>query len=86
MPYLTPDGDADICTISITVPASQKYVAAVVGALNELSRLENWEDYGDETSEEAAQTMLEAVGNIAIGCQTDSWILGRSRLGFDTRL
>lgn len=59
MPFLTPQTDSEpAVAVSITVPAV--FFPAVSGALLELSLVENWEEYGNITPDEAAAIIAKS--------------------------
>lgn len=60
--WLTPDSGAteyECRPVFIPLDTDLSYMAAVNGALNDLTKAENWEQFGSVTPEEAAEVMLE---------------------------
>lgn len=60
--WLTPESGAteyECRPVFIPLDDDLSYMAAVNGALNELTKPENWEQFGSVTPEEAAEVMLE---------------------------
>lgn len=64
MPYLTPDSIPadDICR-PLLIPNSEQWLALVSGAVSELAKDWNWEQFGSVTPEEAAERMLTMLNN-----------------------
>jgi len=61
MPWLTPDDDPALVSRVVFIPNSIEWEAAFWGAFLELTLVENWEEYGSVTAEEAAQRWHEAL-------------------------
>lgn len=60
MPWMTPDSEpAETQPIVLEVPDHETWLAAVRGALFDLARQENWEQFGTLTPEETANRYLE---------------------------
>lgn len=64
MPWLTPDEipEADTCR-PLSIPDSAEWLGLVSGALVELTKSYNWEQFGTVTPDEAAQRMLEMMNS-----------------------
>lgn len=62
MPYITPDTtpDATICRV-LLIPNDLRWLAAVQGALDELTKSYNWEQVGGISAQDAADRSLELV-------------------------
>ena len=66
MPYITGDdpGTATVC-YTLEVPDDPYFIAAVVGAISDLTEAENWEQItGELTADDAAalaETMFESL-------------------------
>lgn len=72
MPWLTPDTlptNAYVCRV-LRIPDDPDLVAAVTGALLEMTYVTNWEEFGDQTPEDTAQAMLVMVNDYgrSTGC------------------
>jgi len=67
MPYLTPDEipEGDICR-PLSIPASSDWLAFFGGALTELTKTYNWEQFGSLTVDETVEKMQEII---------DAWYL-----------
>jgi len=59
MPYLTPDAPSGNTGRVLVIPDT--YLASVDGALQELAEIFNWEEFGDETEQEATDRMQQMV-------------------------
>ena len=60
MAYLTPDpADYDEVCRTLVIPAG--YAAVVMGALDELTQIFNWEANGSETPDDAVAAMLDMI-------------------------
>lgn len=64
MPYLTPDSipEGDTCR-PLLIPNSSEWLALVSGAISELSKEWNWEQFGSVTPAQAAERMLQMLNN-----------------------
>lgn len=62
MPYLTPDSipEGEICR-PLSIPASTAWLALVSGALTELTKPYNWQQFGSLTVEETVAKMQEII-------------------------
>lgn len=71
MPYLTPDSipEETDCR-SLLIPASTDWLALVSGALTELTKTWNWEQFGAVTVEEAVAAMQTMIDEYYEGCQS----------------
>lgn len=71
MPYLTPEGlpEGDNCR-PLYIPASTDWLAIVSGALTELTKRHNWEQFGTVTVEEAVERMELMLLAYYDGCDT----------------
>jgi len=59
MPYLTPDEiPATFLCRRLRIPDNQEIIGAVTGALNELCRARNWEEFGDISVNDITQAMI----------------------------
>lgn len=69
MPYLTPDSipETDDCR-SLLIPASSDWLAIVSGALTELVKPYNWQQFGAVTVEEAVERMQDMIDLYYEGC------------------
>lgn len=76
MPYLTPEEipEDGICR-PLTIPASTDWLAIVSGALTELTKPYNWEQFGAVTVDEAVERMQQLVDEYyagdCVGCLID---------------
>ena len=68
MPYLTPDAlpAGRVCR-TIQIPDTLYFIAAVSGALRELTFVKNWEQFGAATPEDTAQTALVMMNEYYAG-------------------
>jgi hypothetical protein len=58
--YLTPDaGDGTTVTRVLVIPL--EYLPIVDGAIEVLTRPENWEEFGDQSADDAAATMQTMI-------------------------
>jgi len=69
VPYLTPDGfgETDDCR-SLLIPATTDWLAIVSGALTELVKPYNWEQWGTLTIDECVDRMQEMIDAYYEGC------------------
>jgi len=69
MPYLTPDSlpEGTDCR-SLQIPASSEWLALVTGALTELTKKWNWEQYGSVTVDQAVSVMETMISAYFAGC------------------
>jgi len=77
MPYLTPDEipESDDCR-SLLIPASSDWLAIVSGALTELIKPYNWEQWGAVTVDEAVERMQTMIDLYYEGCQGECALPG----------
>jgi len=66
MPYLTPSNATGTTQVCISFPDDENFLFAVLGALNDLTREENWEQGGTLTANEAATIMVDALDTITV--------------------
>lgn len=58
MPYLTPDAiPTELICRRLRIPNNIEIIGAVTGALNELCRVRNWEEFGDTSVTDMVQAM-----------------------------
>lgn len=70
MPYLTPETiPADTICRTIFIPNDRDIIAAVTGALQELTYTWNWEQYGAITPLEIAQAMVAMCDMFSLGSE-----------------
>jgi len=69
MPYLTPEdfGESDTCR-SLLIPATTDWLAIVSGALTELVKTYNWEQWGALTVDECVERMQAMIDLYYEGC------------------
>lgn len=63
MPWLTPDDTPAITGRGVCLHIPANYGPMVYGALLDLTRVWNWEQYGDDTPAEAAELMREMLAD-----------------------
>ena len=67
MPYLTPDSKPSATiTVTFELPDSEEWLAVLLGAVLELTRVENWELFGSLTPENMAQDFDDIYLNVTI--------------------
>jgi len=69
MPYLTPEdfGEGEDCR-PLSIPATTDWLAIVSGALTELTKPYNWEQWGSLTVDECVERMQEMIDLYYEGC------------------
>jgi len=69
VPYLTPDSipEETDCR-SLLIPASTDWLAIVSGALTELTKTWNWQQFGSVTVDEAVDAMQAMIDAYYLGC------------------
>jgi len=69
VPYLTPDSipEETDCR-SLLIPASTDWLAIVSGALTELTKTWNWQQFGSVTVDEAVDAMQAMIDQYYLGC------------------
>jgi len=69
VPYLTPDSipEESDCR-SLLIPASTDWLAIVSGALTELTKTWNWQQFGSVTVEQAVEAMQAMIDQYYLGC------------------
>lgn len=59
MPWLTPETLPSVLLCRrLSIPSDLRLIAAVSGALSELTKAENWEQFGSQTPEDTAYAMM----------------------------
>jgi len=81
MPWLTPDSipEGDDCR-PLSIPASTDWLALVSGALTELTKPYNWQQFGSLTVQETVDKMQEIVDGYYAGGCTDCTLEGGGRV------